>query len=111
MYKNTLDKIEARQRIDSMLAEGKLSPDICAHLEQTADVTPSAQGCEKCLQTGDPWVNLRICLICGHIGCCDSSINKHATKHYHSSGHPLIQSLKPGEDWIYCYVDDKLVVK
>jgi len=111
MYKNTLDRIEARQRIDSMLAVGELSTEVCAHLNQIADVTPSAQGCEECLQSGDPWVNLRICLICGHVGCCDSSINKHATKHYHSSGHPLIQSLRPGETWIYCYDDDQLVAE
>lgn len=56
------------------------------------DVTPSADGCEDCLKIGDSWVHLRLCLICGHVGCCDSSKNKHATKHFHSTKHPIIQS-------------------
>jgi uncharacterized UBP type Zn finger protein len=77
----------------------------CTHLDQIHDVTPSAQGCEDCLKTGDDWVNLRICLICGHVGCCDASKNKHATKHFHETGHPLIESFEPGEDWAWCYVD------
>ena len=63
-------------------------------------------GCEECLQMGDTWVHLRRCLDCGHIGCCDSSKNKHATKHYHRSRHPVVQSFEPGESWRWCYVDD-----
>lgn len=58
------------------------------------------------MQSGDRWVHLRLCLECGHVGCCDSSPNRHATKHHHATDHPLIQSFEPGEDWIYCYVDD-----
>ena len=81
----------------------------CSHLDQIQDVTPSAQGCEDCLKTGDHWVHLRICKICGHVGCCDNSKNKHATKHYHATGHPIIQSFQPGEDWMYCYVDDVIL--
>ena len=77
----------------------------CPHVELIQDVTPSAVGCEDCLKIGDTWVHLRICLICGHVGCCDQSKNKHATKHYHASGHPIVQSLEPGEDWRWCYVD------
>ena len=80
--------------------------DPCSHLDQISDVTPGSQGCEECLQTGDRWVHLRLCLSCGHVGCCDSSPNRHATKHHRSTTHPLIQSFEPGEDWIYCYVDD-----
>ena len=76
----------------------------CTHLDQIHDVQPSAQGCEDCLRTGDTWVHLRECLICGHVGCCDSSKNKHATKHFHAMEHPLVQSFGPGEDWIFCYV-------
>ena len=64
------------------------------------------KGCEECLQTGSGWVHLRLCLSCGHVGCCDSSKNKHATAHFHATGHPLIQSFEPGEDWIWCYVDE-----
>jgi uncharacterized UBP type Zn finger protein len=79
----------------------------CEHTDQiNEEVTPSAQGCEDCLKTGDTWVHLRECLICGHIGCCDNSKNKHATKHFHSTQHPIIQSFEPGEDWRWCFVDE-----
>jgi uncharacterized UBP type Zn finger protein len=77
----------------------------CGHVDQIREVTPSAQGCEECLKTGDPWVHLRLCLICGHVGCCDNSINKHATKHFHATEHPIIRSFERGEDWMWCYVD------
>ena len=83
---------------------------ICAHLmsakEQKAN-TP--QGCEECLKTGDEWVHLRLCLECGHVGCCDNSKNRHATKHYRKTSHPVIRSFEPGEDWRYCYPDDLFV--
>jgi hypothetical protein len=78
----------------------------CTHLDQIADVTPSGTGCKECLEMGDKWVHLRICLLCGHVGCCDNSKNKHATKHFHESGHMLIRSLERGEDWGWCYVDN-----
>jgi uncharacterized UBP type Zn finger protein len=81
----------------------------CTHTEQIQNVTPSAQGCEDCLKIGAHWVNLRICLTCGHVGCCDSSPNKHATKHYHATGHPVIQSFQPGEHWRWCYPDELLM--
>jgi uncharacterized UBP type Zn finger protein len=81
----------------------------CQHLDQIRDVTPSADGCEECLATGDRWVHLRLCLECGHVGCCDSSKNKHATKHYQATQHPIIQSFEPGENWRWCYVDEKMV--
>ncbi len=81
----------------------------CQHVELIEDVTPSANGCEECLKSGDFWVHLRICLICGHVGCCDSSPNKHATKHFHATGHPLVQSFERGEDWVWCYVDEVVV--
>lgn len=78
----------------------------CTHLDLIRDVEPTAPGCEDCLRIGATWVHLRMCLICGHVGCCDSSPNRHATKHVKSTGHPLIESLEPGENWIYCYPDD-----
>jgi uncharacterized UBP type Zn finger protein len=78
----------------------------CSHLDEVTDVTPSGEGCQECLQTGDHWVHLRICESCGHIGCCDSSPNRHATHHYHETRHPLIRSFEPGEDWWWCYVDE-----
>jgi len=81
-------------------------PNGCAHLDQyTTGPAPHTNGCEECLATGDTWVHLRHCLVCGHVGCCDSSKNKHATRHFRSSGHPVVQSLEPGEHWRWCYVD------
>ena len=79
----------------------------CEHVSQIADVTPSADGCEDCLKIGGRWVHLRLCETCGHVGCCDSSPNKHATKHYHATQHPVIKSFEPGEEWGYCYADDE----
>ena len=70
------------------------------------DVTPSALGCEECLKTGDIWVHLRICRTCGHVGCCDDSPNKHATKHFHATRHPIIEGYDPPEGWGWCYVDE-----
>lgn len=81
----------------------------CTHLNQISTVTPSAAGCEDCLKTGDTWVHLRECLICGHVGCCDSSKNKHATQHFHATNHPIIQSFEPGEDWRWCYIDQVMI--
>lgn len=78
----------------------------CSHLAEIQRVFPSAVGCEECLRTGDAWVHLRICLGCGHVGCCDSSANKHATKHFHRTRHPLVKSLESGEDWGWCYADE-----
>ncbi len=83
----------------------------CKHLQEakTAVTPKTPNGCEECLNTGDEWLHLRLCLICGHVGCCDSSKNKHATKHFHATKHPVIKSFKQGEDWKYCYIDDLLV--
>jgi uncharacterized UBP type Zn finger protein len=81
----------------------------CEHLENLQEVTPSAEGCEECLQSGSRWVHLRLCLSCGHVGCCDSSPNKHATKHFLSTKHPAIGSFEEGEEWGYCYPDDLFV--
>ena len=78
----------------------------CAHLDQIREVEPSAPGCEDCLRIGGTWVHLRMCLSCGHVGCCDNSPNRHATAHFRATGDPLMQSLEPGEDWMYCYIDD-----
>lgn len=83
--------------------------DHCTHLDQIHEVAPATEGCEECLKTGSDWVHLRLCLICGHVGCCDSSRHKHATKHFHRTKHPLVQSLEPGESWIWCYVDEVLI--
>jgi len=75
----------------------------CKHLDRIKSVKPSSQGCMECSQSGDDWVHLRICLECGHVGCCDSSKNKHATRHYNDTGHTIIQSFEQGENWGMCY--------
>ena len=82
-------------------------PDACNHLDAVVEVTPSSEGCEDCLQTGGQWVHLRMCMSCGHVGCCDSSPNRHATGHWMASrDHPIIRSYEPGEDWWWCYEDE-----
>jgi hypothetical protein len=81
----------------------------CQHIGMIRIVTPSARGCEECLQIGASWVHLRICLSCGHVGCCDASPNKHASKHFHATGHPIIQSFQPGENWRWCFIDQVLL--
>jgi len=81
----------------------------CKHLDQIKNVKPGAKGCEGCLAIGDTWVELRLCLSCGHVGCCDSSKNRHATKHFHATRHPVIQSFQRGDNWRWCYVDQTYV--
>lgn len=81
----------------------------CEHILQIQDVIPSANGCEDCLKSGDEWVNLRLCCTCGYVGCCDSSKNKHATRHYHENKHPLIISFEDGENWLWCYQDEVVI--
>ena len=79
----------------------------CPHVETLKPVHPSTtKGCEDCLKMGGRWVHLRLCLTCGHVGCCDSSPNRHATKHFHDTQHPIVQSMERGEDWGWCYVDE-----
>lgn len=78
----------------------------CEHLAEIRDVSPSADGCEDCLKIGGRWVHLRMCMSCGHVGCCDSSPNRHATQHFHATVHSIARSVEPGEDWGYCYTDD-----
>jgi uncharacterized UBP type Zn finger protein len=84
-------------------------PAACTHLETVQDVTPSAEGCEDCIPIGDRWVHLRLCMTCGHVGCCDSSKNTHATKHFRATGHPIVTSFERGEDWGWCYVDQVML--
>jgi uncharacterized UBP type Zn finger protein len=81
----------------------------CTHLDTVRPVKPRADGCEECLAMGDTWVHLRLCLSCGHVGCCDSSKNRHATAHFHTEGHPIVRSLERGEYWAWCYADELLL--
>jgi hypothetical protein len=82
----------------------------CTHLSFVRTDKPHTKGCEECLAMGDTWVHLRLCRTCGHVGCCDDSKNKHATKHFHATRHPIISSLEVGEDWSWCYVDEIAMV-
>ncbi|MFN2122099.1 MAG: ubiquitin carboxyl-terminal hydrolase 14 [Candidatus Promineifilaceae bacterium] len=83
----------------------------CEHMNQVQDVTPrTPEGCEECLKMGDSWVHLRLCMVCGHVGCCNNSKNKHASKHFAETGHPIIRSFEPGESWMWCYEDELFIV-
>ncbi len=92
------------------VVEPRLDPEGCPHVEETRAVVPSARGCEECLRDGTTWVHLRICLSCGHVGCCDSSPHRHARAHFSENGHPVIRSAEPGEDWGYCF-DDQVTLE
>jgi len=88
---------------------------MCQHLSdaarsRTRPVTPSSLGCKECLESGDRWVHLRLCLTCGHVGCCDDSQNRHAMHHFLTTQHPLMTSLEPDENWSWCYID-KMFIK
>jgi uncharacterized UBP type Zn finger protein len=83
-------------------------PAYCTHFDQVHAVSLRTTGCEECEKTGDTWVQLRLCLTCGHVGCCDSSTNKHATKHFHGTQHPVMRSLQPGDTWGWCYVHEQM---
>ena len=78
---------------------------LCEHLAHSKYAAPKVHVCEECVALGDSWVHLRTCLACGHVGCCDSSKNKHATKHFHATKHPIMKSAEPGENWGWCYID------
>jgi uncharacterized UBP type Zn finger protein len=82
---------------------------ICSHLSALTELIPAAEyACPECVVLGDTWVHLRVCQECGHVGCCDQSKNKHATKHFHTTQHPVIISAEPGEQWAWCYVDEQM---
>jgi hypothetical protein len=88
----------------------RVEPALDPHLSLIQPVAPLTPGaCDDCLRMGSRWVHLRLCLICGKVNCCDSSPMRHARAHAHTSGHPIVQSLEPGEDWRWCYVDAQYV--
>ncbi|MFM0211564.1 UBP-type zinc finger domain-containing protein [Paraburkholderia sediminicola] len=80
----------------------------CTHLGEARVLQTDKDYCEECVLSEQRWVHLRLCLTCGHVGCCDSSTNRHASKHYQETGHPLVRSIEPGEHWVWCY-EDKIV--
>jgi uncharacterized UBP type Zn finger protein len=81
----------------------------CTHTDRIREVTPKTEGCEECLASGGTWVALRMCLTCGHVGCCDSSPGKHATQHFEQTGDPIMQAIQSNRDWKWCYVDKSYV--
>lgn len=81
----------------------------CEHVGALKPKPPNSQGCEECLKSGGTWVHLRLCLSCGHVGCCDSSPNRHATSHFHHTHHPVMASFEPDERWAWCFVDEEAV--
>lgn len=83
----------------------------CDHVAEVKirTVKRPAPGCEDCMKIGGRWVHLRACLVCGHVGCCDNSPNKHATAHFHATKHPIISSAEPDEEWCWCYVDERVL--
>ena len=85
-----------------------MSATSCSHLDsiEITELPEEVAGCEDCLATGGVWLHLRICLTCGHVGCCDDSPGRHATAHHAASEHELIRSLEPGEDWVWCFADE-----
>ena len=84
---------------------------VCTHLDsiEVTSLPDRIAGCEDCLAIGDTWVHLRVCLVCGRVSCCDDSPNRHATKHFHASGHPIITSAEPGESCVWCFVDEEVI--
>jgi CPA1 family monovalent cation:H+ antiporter len=111
MEESLLDRInDAAARIDDELVTQDRRAGDCAHLLEAPRVAQprTPQGCEECLRDGTRWVHLRLCLTCGHVGCCDSSPARHATAHFHETGDPVMRSFEPGEAWRWCYEDELL---
>jgi monovalent cation/hydrogen antiporter len=111
LEESLLDRVEdAQARIDEELVAPRRRAGDCEHLSEAprVAVARTPEGCEECLRDGTRWVHLRLCLECGHVGCCDSSVGRHATGHHHETGHPVMRSIEPGEAWRWCYVDELL---
>jgi uncharacterized UBP type Zn finger protein len=110
MKKDSDGWVRISSKLQKLAQAGSLDTQGCTHINEIQDVRPQSDGCAKCLELGDTWVTLRLCLVCGHVGCCDNSKNKHATKHYHETQHPMMVSYEPGEEWCWCYVDEVPII-
>ncbi len=107
-YAGGAPPVAARPAQRTLVDTSTRSPSTCCpHVTQARPVVPRSAGCEECLRSGDAWVHLRLCLPCGHVGCCDSSSNRHARAHDAESGHHLVRSAEPGETWVYCLADER----
>ena len=109
MKADSSGSVQIASSIKVAVNQGMVDNKGCSHIAQIKDVNPSSDGCEDCLRIGDEWVKLRLCLICGHVGCCDDSKNKHASRHYHETEHSVIVSYEEGENWLWCYVDKVMI--
>jgi uncharacterized UBP type Zn finger protein len=100
-----------KEKKSNLLLNLNIITDYCAHLQRVDQniKAKTPNGCEECLQMGSDWVYLRLCLSCGHVGCCDSSPNKHGNMDFKSTDHPVIKSYEPGEDLKWCYVDQRFM--
>ena len=90
---------------------GTLKEPECAHLDQIKVTEPTTDVCAQCVASGDDWPAVRMCLTCGFVGCCDTSVNKHMKAHFEETGHPIFRSIQPGESWVWCYVDNVIMSK
>ena len=111
LEESLLDRIaDAAAQVDEELVTAEKRAGNCEHLERAPHVmrANTPDGCEECLRDGVRWVHLRLCLECGHVGCCDSSPGRHAVRHYEETGHPVMRSIEPGEAWRWCFVDELL---
>lgn len=106
MKEDESGKVKIAEKVLERIKNNDFDTKGCDHIKDVQVVTPSSQGCEECLQMGDRWVHLRLCLTCGHVGCCDDSKNKHARAHFRETGHTTIVSYEPKEGWLWCYEDE-----
>jgi uncharacterized UBP type Zn finger protein len=109
MSQERTENLSIWNRIRQKIGGTNSEEEACSHTHLIQEVTYSTDGCEECLKTGDTWVHLRVCMTCGKVGCCDNSKNKHARKHFQTTGHPIIKSIEPGENWMWCYIDETRV--
>lgn len=109
MNKQSGRKLPTGEALRRQVWSGGKDSKECSHRDQIQDVAPRTDGCEECLAMGDTWVHLRLCLTCGHVGCCNDSKNKHASKHYQATGHPLVKLLEENGEWLWCYADEVML--
>jgi uncharacterized UBP type Zn finger protein len=112
---HTINRFDGEtRRAQVFIVNQSENPMTCSHVDRIRNVQPSGTGCDDCLRVGDTWLQLRMCMDCGYVGCCDSSKNKHAIAHFRTTRHPIARSVEPGEEWGWCYVDhlwfEKLVL-
>ena len=109
MGQSPLSRLPIPKPVLRLLFTGQLAEKPCSHRHLIKPFSPAAKACPQCVALGDQWPDLRMCMVCGHIGCCDTSKNKHALMHFRETGHPLVKPIRPERNWIWCYVDQALL--